>query len=95
MKNGRAIVLTRKLHGQTTTTDDDDRHYDYNTPLCRGVKMKDWLLKRYASSTFNKCTHQLLPSMTGPPLKIHIDPNAVPVAVNTPVPETSQGKSRH
>ena len=40
MKNGRAIVLTRKLHGQTTTTTDDDRHYDYNTPLCRGVKME-------------------------------------------------------
>ena len=49
-------------------------------------KMKEWLLERYSSSTFNKCKHQLLPSMTGPPLKIHIDPDAVPVAANTPTP---------
>ena len=26
-------LLTRKVNTQT------DRHYDYNTPLCRGVKM--------------------------------------------------------
>ena len=31
-------------------------------------RMKEWLLNRYASSTFNKCTHQQLPAMDGPPL---------------------------
>ena len=45
MKNGRAIVLTRKLHGQTDDRQ-TDRHYDYNTPLCRGVKIKKQKLKR-------------------------------------------------
>ena len=52
-------------------------------------KMREWLLNRYASSTFNKCTHQLLPEMTGPPLKIHIDPDAIPKAISTasPIPK--------
>ena len=30
------------------------------------VKMKNWLLERYASSTFNTCPHHALPSMAGP-----------------------------
>ena len=50
-----------------------------NTP-----KMKAWVEKRFASSTFNKCPHQPLPAITGPPLKIHIDPNAKPVAFLKP-----------
>ena len=47
-------------------------------------KMKGWLLARFGDSTFNKCPHQTLPMMTGPPIKIHIDPTAIPVAVHTP-----------
>ena len=47
-------------------------------------KMKDWLLKTYASSTFNQCPHQTLPTMNGPLLKIHVDPDAKPVAVHKP-----------
>ena len=39
-------------------------------------KMKEWLLARFASSTFNKCTHQRLPMMSGPPIEIHVDPLA-------------------
>ena len=46
--------------------------------------MKDWLLTRYAASTFNKCPHQQLPGMTGPPVRIHVDPLASPTAVHTP-----------
>ena len=33
-------------------------------------KMKSWLLNRYASSSFNKCPHQTLPEMEGPPIQI-------------------------
>ena len=50
------------------------------------ASMKDWLLSRYASSTFNKCPHQLLPLMDGPPIEIHIDENAKPVAFLKPRP---------
>ena len=32
-------------------------------------KMKEWLLRRYASSTFNKCKHQKLPEMKGLPIQ--------------------------
>ena len=35
-------------------------------------RMKEWLLQRYASSTFNQCTHTTLPEMTGPPMEIHL-----------------------
>ncbi len=46
--------------------------------------MKNWLLERFASSTFNTCPHQTLPKMSGPPMRIHVDPDATPVAVRTP-----------
>ena len=46
--------------------------------------MKAWVEKRFAASTFNKCPHQPLPAITGPPLKIHVDPNAKPVAFLKP-----------
>ena len=48
------------------------------------VKMKAWLLDRYASSTFNTCPHRALPSMEGPPIEIHVDPAATPKACHTP-----------
>ena len=47
-------------------------------------EMRAWLLKRYASSAFNKCTHQLLPRMDGPPVEIHLVDGAVPRKVSTP-----------
>ena len=46
--------------------------------------MKEWILKRYASSTFNTCPHGPLPSMNGPPVEIHLDPDAPPKACSTP-----------
>lgn len=46
-------------------------------------RMKEWLLHRYASSTFNTCPHQALPCMEGPPIEIHVDPGATPKACHT------------
>ena len=34
----------------------------------------------YAQSTFNTCTHQPLPRMTGPPLRLMLDEDATPIA---------------
>ena len=50
------------------------------------AKMKQWLLERYATSTFNKCPHQILPTMDGPPIQVHLLPDAKPVNVGTPAP---------
>ena len=47
-------------------------------------KMKAWLLRHFASSTFNQCPHQVLPVMTGPLLEVHLNPNATPRYVSTP-----------
>ena len=44
------------------------------------------LLKIYAQSIFNTCTHQPLPRMTGPPLRLMLDEDATPIAHHTPVP---------
>ena len=49
-------------------------------------KLKDWLLDRYASSTFNVCTHQPIPTMSGEPMRLIVDPNAVPYVAHTPAP---------
>ena len=44
------------------------------------------LLNIYAQSTFNTCTHQPLPRMTGPPLRLMLDEDATPIAHHTPIP---------
>ena len=52
-------------------------------------KLKDWILKQYASSAFNQCEHQPLPLMRdSPPIKLHVDPKAKPFAIHKsrPVP---------
>ena len=46
--------------------------------------LKEWLLVYYGSTTFNVCEHQPLPLMKCEPLRLHVDPNAVPVAVHKP-----------
>ena len=46
--------------------------------------MKDWILKRYASSAFNTCPHHPLPCMVGPPVEIHLNHDAPPKACSTP-----------
>ena len=50
-----------------------------NTP-----KMRQWLLDRYGASTFNKCPHQPLPTMTGPSMKIRVDVSCTPSVTNRP-----------
>ena len=47
-------------------------------------QMRQWILDRYKTSTFNKCSHQQLPLMEGPPIKILLNPEAKPVMYNTP-----------
>ena len=50
------------------------------------AKMRDWLLQKFASSTFNTCPHRPLQQMAGPDMEIHIDKFAKPRVYNTPVP---------
>lgn len=50
------------------------------------IKLKEFLLDYYKSSTFNVCDHQPLPLMDGPPMRLMIDTDAEPVAHHTPVP---------
>ena len=55
------------------------------TPTPENIpKMKQWLIDRYASSTFNTCPHRALPCMSGPPMEIHIDESATPKVCHTP-----------
>ena len=49
-------------------------------------KMRDWLLSRYSKSTFNTCPHKPLPSMSGPPIEIHVQENASPKTFHTAAP---------
>ena len=46
--------------------------------------MEQWLRKYYSSSTFNMCPHVPIPSIKGPPLRIHADPKAEPKCAFTP-----------
>lgn len=44
-------------------------------------RFEEYCKTNYASSVFNQCPHQTLPEMgDSPPLKIHVDPQAEPVA---------------
>ena len=47
--------------------------------------MQQWFLDTYAASSFNVCTHQPLPLMTGlPPMRIHLKEGVSPVAIHKP-----------
>ena len=48
------------------------------------ARMREWLIDRYSASTFNKCPHQPLPDMKGPPMKVHIAENATPYVTRRP-----------
>ena len=50
------------------------------------TRLKKWLLDLYKSSSFNTCTHQRLPMMTGPPLRLMIDESVEPDPKNIPIP---------
>ena len=49
-------------------------------------KLQTYLTEYYRNSTFNTCEHQPLPMMSGPPLRLMIEPDADPVAHHTPIP---------
>ena len=49
-------------------------------------KLQQWLLDRYAASAINVCIHQPLPKMSGPKLKLIVDPTVTPVAKHVPAP---------
>ena len=42
-------------------------------------------MKKCASSTFNQCPHQPLPTMTGPPMAVRVDPDTRPTITRHPV----------
>lgn len=49
-------------------------------------KLEKWLLDYYRASSFNTCTNQVLPMMSGPPMRLMVDPSAKPVAYHKPIP---------
>ena len=46
--------------------------------------LKQWILDYYGASSFNTCEHQPLRMMQGEPMRLHIDPDAKPLAVHKP-----------
>ena len=48
--------------------------------------MREWLLNKYAASTFNTCPPRPPHCMAGPPIEIHMDPLTKPIACHTPSP---------
>ena len=69
---------------QRTTPPQRPRELLFPCTLENNDRMKDWLLTRYALSTFNTCPHWALPCMAGPPVEIHVDPEATPKACHKP-----------
>ena len=61
-------------------------HPPFPATAANRQRLEKWLLDYYASSTFNTCTHQPLPLMNGPPMRLMIDPNAVSKAHHTSIP---------
>ena len=49
-------------------------------------KLEQWLLDYYKGSTFNICQHQILPMMSGPPMRLLIEDDATPVAYHNLIP---------
>ena len=50
------------------------------------MRLQQWLLDYYRTRTFNTCEHQPLPLMESVPMRLMVDPNAEPIAHNTPIP---------
>ena len=49
-------------------------------------KLTDYLIKTYASSTFNTCKHQPLPLMESTHMRLMVDPHCQPVAHHKAIP---------
>ena len=63
----------------------------YTDPPCElndanRQQIEDYLLEHFKSSTFNICTHQPLPEMHGPPMRLMVDRTAKPVAIHKAIP---------
>lgn len=71
---------------QRTMVPDKPKNLPFAPIPENNAKMKEWLLKHYASSTFNTCPHRALPCMSGPPMDIHIAESATPKACHKPAP---------
>ena len=57
--------------------------------------MRERLLDEYAASTFNACPHRPLRCMAGPPIEIHVDPLAKPMACHTSLLATKGSRLPH
>ena len=57
-------------------------------------RLKEWVLKAFASSAFNTCSHQQLQTMTSAPVRIQFKEGAQPRAVHTPIPLPHHWKKR-
>ena len=49
------------------------------------LKLKDWLVEAFSTSSFNILSAPMA-KMSGPPMKIHVNPKAIPIAVHKPIP---------
>ena len=47
-------------------------------------KLKSWLANAFSTSSFNTSSAPMA-KMSGPPMKIHVNPNAIPVAIHKPI----------
>ena len=59
---------------------------DLPFPPSDTVRLKQWILERYATSAFNTCCTQPLPSIHGDPLVIVTKPGTTPSAIHVPAP---------
>ena len=50
------------------------------------AELENIIREHYSDSVFNVCKHNVIPVMTGEPLRIVVDPSIKPHAVNKPVP---------
>ena len=92
-----SINVIRSMNGGCTSTESEkscdcpmrttvpDRPKSLPFRCCpeNNVKMKMWLLEQFGASTFNTCPHRPLPVMSGPPVEIHLQDDAVPRACHT------------
>ena len=61
-------------------------HIPIEKPEANRSSLHKWILNYYRTSAFNVCTHQLIPCLTGPEMRITTVEGAEPVAVHTPIP---------
>ena len=79
--DGQAVLLTRSYTTAHLTALAAVSSYGGQP-----AELTQYILDQYASSTFNMCVHQPLPTLkSSPSLKLHMDPAIIPKAVRTPM----------